>query len=161
MIYMGIDPGAGGGIACIDDAGDVVDTLTVGGTTMLGLWEFLDTKCREMARRSGAWRAALEKVGGYTKEGGPQPGSTMFNFGAGYGALQMALTAAAVPYELVTPQRWQKALHIPPRKKVETKTEWKRRLRGEAERLFPRTKVTNALADALLIAEYLRRERTG
>lgn len=103
--------------------------------------------------------AVLEQVGGYVGQG--QPGSAMFSFGAAYGHMEMALAAAGIPYETVQPARWQKGLKIPGRKKDEGKTAWKNRLKARAQMLFPRVKVTLAVADALLIAEYCRRAREG
>jgi hypothetical protein len=107
--------------------------------------------------------AVLEKVGGYNSSEGAQPGSAMFKFGAEYGRVRMALTAAGVPFEEVTPQAWQKAMGVPPRKNKEgeTKTQFKNRLKAKAQQLFPDVKVTLAVADALLIAEYCRRKREG
>lgn len=102
---------------------------------------------------------SLEKVGGYTGSG--QPGSAMFKFGCNYGLIRMALTAAGIPFEEVVPRTWQKALGIPPRKKTETKTQWKNRLKQKAQQLFPGAKVTLATADALLIAEHCQRKCRG
>ena len=81
----------------------------------------------------------------------------MFSFGASYGALCMALTAADVRFEEVPPLRWQRGLHIPPRKKSESRTAWKNRLKSKAQQLFPKEYVTLATADALLLAEYCSR----
>jgi hypothetical protein len=85
----------------------------------------------------------------------------MFNFGANYGALRMALTAAGIPFEEVVPGVWQRGLNIPPRKKTEGKTAWKNRLKAKAQQLFPSVKITLATADALLIAEFCRRKHEG
>lgn len=104
--------------------------------------------------------AIVEQVNGYVGDGG-NPGSAMFKFGSNYGQVLMALTAASVPFETITPARWQRGLGVPPRKKGETKSEFKNRLKAMAQRLFPQVVVTLATADALLIAEYCRRARTG
>jgi hypothetical protein len=104
--------------------------------------------------------AVIERVGGYVR-GVDAPGSAMFNFGKGYGALLMALCAAGVPHEEVTPNVWMRGLGVPPRKKSEARKDWKNRLKMKAQQLFPREKVTLVTADALLIAEYCRRKMTG
>jgi Holliday junction resolvasome RuvABC endonuclease subunit len=83
--------------------------------------------------------------------------ASSFKFGVNYGIVRMALTAAGIPFEEVTPQAWQKALGITHRKKTETPSEWKNRLRARAQQLFPSVSLTLATADALLIAEYCRR----
>jgi hypothetical protein len=103
--------------------------------------------------------AVLEKVGGYVGEA--QPGSAAFKFGMSYGALRMALTAAGIPFDEVTPQRWQKTLGVTPREKGEPKSSFKARLKTKAQSLFPRTSITLKTADALLLAEYCRRLRAG
>jgi Holliday junction resolvasome RuvABC endonuclease subunit len=70
-----------------------------------------------------------------------------FTFGNGFGHLEMALTAAGIPFERVRPQVWQKALGCM------TKGE-KNVSKRKAQELFPSMKVTHAIADALLLAYY-------
>lgn len=94
----------------------------------------------------------LEKVGGLPGMGG----SAMFNFGKGFGHLEMALLCQKIPTIEVTPQKWQKALQLG-NKGNKTTTEWKNKLKERASQLFPQvTKMTLALSDALLILEYAR-----
>jgi crossover junction endodeoxyribonuclease RuvC len=38
--------------------------------------------------------------------------TSMFTYGCAYGGLKMALAACGVPYTVVTPQRWKKALGV-------------------------------------------------
>jgi crossover junction endodeoxyribonuclease RuvC len=73
--------------------------------------------------------------------------SSTFKFGQGYGGLEMALTGWEIPFERVTPQRWQKEMGCLTKG---DKNVSKRR----AQELFPHLKVTHKLADSLLIAEY-------
>ena len=89
--------------------------------------------------------------------------ASSFTFGDGYGQLKMGLTAVGIPFELVTPQAWQKGLAIPPRKKSETRTKWKHRLREVAHRLYPNAEADINLktADAILIATYCYRKHNG
>lgn len=150
MSFIGIDPGASGGMACLEFG---VVHCTPMPETEKDIFEWVDDHNHETAF------AVIEQVGGYIA-GNKQPGSAMFKFGQSYGALRMALTAAGIPYELVTPQKWQKFLGIPGRKKTESKTQWKNRLKGHAQRLFPKANITLATADAVLLAEYCRRSRT-
>ena len=70
-----------------------------------------------------------------------------FTFGRGYGNIEMALTAAGIPFERVRPQVWQKALGCL------TKGD-KNITKRKAQELFPSIKVTHAIADSLLIANY-------
>lgn len=149
-VYVGIDPGASGGLATV---GADLQAVGMPGTE-LDVWVWMSVEPRPEF-------AVIEKVGGYTQAGGPQPGSAMFKFGQSYGGLRMALVAAGIPFDEVTPQTWQKGLGVTPRGKTESKTQFKNRLKARAQQLFPSVKVTLATADALLIAEFCRRKRTG
>jgi hypothetical protein len=73
----------------------------------------------------------------------------------------MALTGNLIPFEEVSPQTWQKQMGIRPRAKTESKNDHKNKLLAAAQRLFPGPRITKATADALLLAEYLRREYRG
>lgn len=168
--YLGIDPGASGGIASLLQAPAWVDRCAVSsGRPQAGLavkmpdtpadiWQTLRSFVAQPGVNCTVF-AVLEKVGGYVGEN--QPGSAAFKFGTSYGMLKMALVAAGIPFEEITPQRWQKGLGIPPRRKSESKTAWKNRLKDHAQRLFPAVKITLAVADALLIAEFARRYSLG
>ena len=139
-ISIGIDPGINGGIAFIPNTGepwahkmpetdrDLIDLL------------------RDSINLFDA-RAVIELV-----HSSPQMGvKSAFTFGEGYGRLQMVLTAMGIPYERVRPAVWQKAMGCLTKG---DKNVSKRR----AQELFPALKVTHATADALLIAEYARRD---
>lgn len=153
-LYVGIDPGASGGLACVGLVHASAEPMPRTEDDLLDWF-------RQLPSGDGInVYAVIEKVGGYIK-GSEFPGSAMFNFGDGYGQLKMACAAEGLIRELVTPGVWQKGLGIPGRKKDEAKTPWKNRLKAVAQRLFPEVKVTLATADALLIAEYCRRKRTG
>ena len=161
-IYIGLDPGSGGGIALLTDT--TVSTRPLGKMTFRDMWDFL----KEATTNNSAF-AVLEKVGGFM---GPEAGEDgkkrnraaahmMFNFGYNAGALEAFLIAANIRYEHTPPQRWVKGLGISPRKATEGKGEWKNRLKAAAQRLFPDIRVTLATSDALLLAEYARRISTG
>lgn len=155
-LYIGIDPGASGGLACLTPGGVYHTPMP---ETERDVWDWVNDTPKYRANGSPCF-AVIEKVGGYI-QGNKLPGSAMFNFGRSYGGLRMALIAAGIPFEEATPQRWQKTLGIPSRKKDESKGQFKNRLKARAQQLFPSVKVTLATADALLIAEYCRRLREG
>jgi hypothetical protein len=155
VVYIGIDPGKSGGIVVLfgkeviatkmpDTEGDVLHWIRTHSSDAV---------------------AVIEKVGGYVGKGKDgkdgQPGSAMFVFGMGYGGLRMALLACSIPFEEVTPQRWQKAIMKSSRGKTESKSQWKNRCKAKAQQLFPSQKVTLATADALLIALYCKRLHEG
>jgi len=147
---IGIDPGANGGIAWIADGDARAEKMP---ETIADLWELIsDIRYQEYAtpRLEGehGCKAYIEKV-----SSSPQMGVvSSFSFGRGYGNLEMALTAAGIPFERVRPQEWQKALYCL------TKGD-KNITKKRAQELFPHIKCTHAVSDALLIAEYGRRKQ--
>lgn len=146
MVYLGLDPGVSGGIAILREDGSIVRVVKMP-NELQAIIDVLTTDIDSAV-------AVLEHVWS-------QPGwghNTSFAFGRGYGRLEMALTAAAIPYEQIVPRRWQPAMGVKyPKGKPRDKNISKRR----AQRLFPKISVTHANADALLIAEYCRRLKTG
>lgn len=154
LIFLGIDPGANGGMACIAP-GDI--SLTSMPVTEKEIWQWI----RWYDRSTRDVFAIIEKVGGYVgnnseagKGGGSSNGSAMFKFGMNCGLLRMALTAARIPYDEVHPATWQKKLGISPRTKTESKSQWKNRIKQKCQQLYPCEKLTLNTADALLIARY-------
>lgn len=145
--YIGVDPGKHGGIAVLDESGAVIDVVKMPETPQ-DLLGFLSQYKENSV-------CTLERVGGMPGNGG----SAMFNFGKGYGHLQMALIALEIPTEDVTPNKWEKMYQLGSSGKF-GKTEWKNKLKAKAQQLFPSLgkKITLATCDALLIAEYGRRQ---
>ena len=145
-ITIGIDPGANGGIAWIDYNGKAcVEKIP---DTLQDLWELLCdiTSYPKSSIDGRSYKAYIEQVAS-----SPQMGVvSAFSFGRGYGNLEMALTAAGIPFERVRPQVWQKALNcLTGGSKNITK--------ARAQELVPNIKCTHSVSDALLIAEYGRR----
>ena len=135
MTTIGIDAGKNGGIAWITDGKPCVEKMP---DTLQDLWELFRDITSE-----GECRAYLEQI-----HSSPQMGvKSAFTFGNGFGHLEMALTAAGIPFERVRPQVWQKAMGCM------TKGD-KNVSKRKAQELFPNIKVTHAIADALLIASY-------
>lgn len=99
----------------------------------------------------------LERVGARPGQGV----TSMFRFGENYGFIQGLLAAYAIPYELVTPQKWKREFQI---------TGDKNSAVDVCRRLFPgvslrRTerckKDHDGMAEALLMAEYVKRKLGG
>ena len=143
QITIGIDPGANGAIAWIDERGkSCVEKMP---DTLQDLWELICdiTNFPRSAIDGRKYKAYIEQV-----SSSPQMGVvSSFSFGRGYGNLEMALTAAGIPFERVRPQVWQKAMGCM------TKGD-KNISKAKAQELFPDKKVIHATADALLIALY-------
>jgi crossover junction endodeoxyribonuclease RuvC len=142
---IGIDPGKSGGIAWITDGKPCVEKMP---ETLQDLWALIESIMTEHPPiyRSKECKAYIEQV-----HSSPQMGVTSsFTFGNGFGHLEMALTAAGIPFERVSPQKWQKAMGCLTKgdKNVSKK---------RAQELFPSIKCSHAISDALLIAEYGRR----
>lgn len=146
-ITIGIDPGANGAIAWIDERGkSCVEKMP---DTLQDLWELIRdiTNFPRSAIDGRKYKAYIEQV-----SSSPQMGVvSAFSFGRGYGNLEMALTAAGIPFERVRPQVWQKAMGCM------TKGD-KNISKQKAQELFPDKKVIHATADALLIALYGSRQ---
>ena len=142
-IVLGVDPGANGGIAWIDYNGKAcVEKMP---DSLQDLWDLIcDITSYPKSSIDGRnYKAYIEQV-----SSSPQMGVvSSFSFGRGYGNLEMALTAAGIPFERVRPQVWQKALGCM------TKGD-KNVSKRKAQELFPDRKITHATADALLIAYY-------
>lgn len=142
MKYIGIDPGVSGGIAAIDEvagrprvyyAAAMPETMS----ELLSLLRYLN---------QDPAIAVLEQV-----RSSPQMGVvSAFTFGRGLGRLEMALTATNFVFEEVHPIRWQNAMNC--------RTHGDKNIsKARAIELFPQMKITHAIADAILMAEYLRR----
>ena len=150
--YIGIDPGFKGAIAVItDNVVQVFDTPTVMITKTRR--DYLIPKMTSIVsafNKTGV--VAIEKVHSMPRQGV----ASAFTFGKGYGIWLGVLSALVIPYEEVTPQRWQGAM-------LDGMQRGKDANRLRAMQLFPHMsesferKKDDGRADALLIAEYRRR----
>lgn len=147
MNYIGIDPGKSGGIAVLNDRG------------VVGAWPMPDTErdtfdlIKECTASPDEDTAAVIE---YVRSRPGQGVASMFTFGKSYGGLRMALVATGVPFQEVTPGSWQKAFGLTSQQHA-TQTAKKNANKARAQELFPNIKITHAIADALLLAEWLRR----
>lgn len=143
-IYIGVDPGKNGGLSVLGYAHPLTYPMP---DTIRGLWDLIHEISHSASIESLPIKAYLESV-----SASPQMGVvSSFTFGNGFGHLEMALTAAGIPFERCRPQVWQREMSCLSKG---DKTVTKRR----AQELFPTLTITHAIADALLIAEYGRRE---
>jgi crossover junction endodeoxyribonuclease RuvC len=148
-IYVGIDPGADGGIA----------TITVGEKEIATAWPYSNEKlvelCFAIADISGEMKVTtcLEKVGAMPGQGV----TSMFNFGKNVGFIEGVLSANYIPYQTVPPQKWKKEYSISSDKNKSIEV---------CKKLFPSVNLKrtdkckkdhDGMAEALLMAEYARR----
>lgn len=146
MVYIGIDPGKNGGIAIIWSSH--IRSVVYSDNELIMLCEEfkdMDVICY------------LENVHAMPKQGV----SSTFNFGLNFGFIQGVLKAYAIPYELVTPQKWKKEFSCTSDKNTSIEV---------CKRLFPNVSLKaterckkdhDGMAEALLIAEYGRRHYNG
>lgn len=140
MLIAGIDPGSSGGLAVLNIDGQLLGTYKFKNMTERDIWDALTEYPIAIAY--------LEKVHTMPGQGVASSGKFMGN----YGLLRGLLIAGDIPFENPTPQRWQKSINC---MTGGDKNVTKRK----AQELFPGHKITHAIADAILIAEYGRRER--
>ena len=137
---IGIDPGASGAIAWIDSEGAHSSNLK--NMTERDVFDLL-TEIRINATEVKAIIEAVHSMPG-------QGVASSFKFGMSYGGLRMALIGACIPFETITPAKWQGTM------KCRTKGD-KNVTKKRAQELFPALKITHANADALLLAELCRK----
>jgi len=156
---IAIDPGLSGGVALMrlgkvdcypmpETQGDLLELLRE-------VKEAADAEgCEEYG--PGELVCVLEGVSGFA--GKAQPGSAMFRFGEHFGFIKGVVQALGIRLVLVRPQVWQKGFGLGTASACRTKSEWKNKLKAEAQRRFPHLNVTLKTADALLMLEYAMRE---
>jgi hypothetical protein len=147
--YIGIDPGANGGIAWTSPLGDKSAPLpkTLGDLTGLIFDILMEQDFWTRGSEPSRFLAVVESPPKFVKV---IPGSAVYVMARNFGNIEGILAAYRVPTQLVTPQAWQKAQGLGTSKGM-TKTEWKNKLKGRAQSLYPEEHVTLATADALLI----------
>ena len=141
MNHLGIDPGMSGGVGIIEDDGTVV-TFAFSKLTEKDIADLISGFEKE-----GTF-AYIENVHSMPKQGV----ASSFKFGKSFGFLLGCLACAEIPFELVSPQKWQKFMGC--------LTHGDKNIsKAKAQQLFPTLRITHANSDALLIAEYGRRTR--
>lgn len=136
--YLGIDPGKSGGWAI------------VGASKVAGYCK-ADLGIRALKDFLGDYPPAFAMLE-YVSSSPQQGVRSAFTFGQSYGQIEAILVCCGIPFDRVTPKKWQAAMQC---LSGGDKNVTKRR----AQELFPEVKVTHAIADALLLAEYCRRVR--
>ena len=135
--YLAIDPGANGGWA-YQMHGDGA-FMQGGNDELVDLCPSTDTTI------------VIEKVPAFV---GPIPASASFKLGYSYGWIVGLWQGRGFKVVLVTPQEWQKTLGIGTKGKSTT-TEWKNKLKSEAQRRFPFVeKITLKTADAFCLLSH-------
>ena len=150
-VVIAIDPGVSGGVAVAAFGKTVCHAMPATEGDRL---ELIRDVFRTAEVEGASCVCVLEEVNGFV--GKAQPGSAMFKFGEGYGFLKGIVQTLGIRLVLVRPQVWQKVFGIGTAARCASKTEWKNKLKAEAQRRFPNLGVTLQTADALLILEWAR-----
>lgn len=158
---LGIDPGLDGGLALVTFDGVITEIMPTIGAEKGRLLDVAALDEWFTAHHPGIRMAFIEQPGMRT---GLSAQSVM-KTGRGFGSLEALLTVHKIPFEIVSPQRWCKAMHLGceganPKDKSKL----------AVKRIFPHvdlrkssraTIVHDGMMDALLIAEYGRRKLLG
>ena len=147
MSTIAIDPGKDGGIAYTLQEGEphaVRMPATPG--------DILDTLRNIRAITGPSVECYMEALVKYIP-GNQQSGSSSIVYGRNYGFIEGVVQTLGIKLHSVRPQVWMKSLGLGTKGKM-SKTEWKNKLKAEAQRLYPAEVVTLDTADALLILEF-------
>lgn len=146
-IFIGIDPGKKGGIACIDTENKISYTEPYSDKALIDL-------CSNASRNCGEVMCCLEKVGAMPGQGVV----SMFSFGQSVGYIKGVLESFRIPYQEITPKKWKNEFGLNSEKAASAEV---------CRKLFPDVgllatprckKPHDGMAEALLMAEYARRK---
>ncbi len=146
MRAIGIDPGCLGGVAYIDD----------NGSAMAFSMPETEHDTAELVRslKSGVICVAyIESVHSFPGQGV----ASSFTFGKSYGFLRGLLVGFQIPFVDVSPMKWKKALGLN-FSAQDSKKDKKNGSKQLAQQWWPSLKITHKTSEALLIAEYGRRQ---
>lgn len=139
---LGIDPGTNGGTTIIAEDGSIALTLVHSKLTRHDYVEAIYPYKKQIKY------SIIEKVSAFPGQGV----SSMFKFGGAYNDARRTCECFRIPYELKTPQQWQKFLGVKKKQKEESKPQFKNRLKAKAQELYPKDKINKEEADSILIA---------
>lgn len=143
---LGIDPGATGGLAELDDTGRVVQVLPM---PMLGKEIDVDTLAGVVHGLPDGSRVIVERVGAFPGQGR----SSIWTFAFGTGMIHGIVRGARVPLDIVSPVTWQKAGPGATGGDKDITTAWAGRTFPGTQIVLPRCrKAHEGICDALGIA---------
>lgn len=163
MIVVGIDPGLSGGLVALTLKGEPVRGIVMPARKIPGGNEVIVTEVAEFFRNlnlSKIGMVAIEKVGAMPRDS--KVGA--FRFGLYFGKVVAVVEMLGLPFELVTPQAWQKAVLAGTRTKGKGDGITFVRRRFPTLNLKPSSRCKkdhDGISDAACIAEWARRRITG
>lgn len=161
MIICGVDPGKKGGAVILDTSGKVMAKSIM---FLANKTEFDPLAYAQFLRNEHYTvdHVLVEKVSAMPGNGNV----SMFTFGQAFMFCHLVPKMLNIPLTLVTPQTWQKVMHMG----IEKTLDPKQRSLIAVSRLFPTTDLRasarcsvqhDGLVDALLLAEWGRRTLAG
>ena len=152
MIYLGIDVGAKGGIAAIDEKNRVIFAVPMSRENLIN---YIKKLHNDVIERNDAVIACVEKVGAMPRQGV----TSMFSFGKSAGFVEGVLESFEIPYQLVSPQTWKKSFSLIHKDKKASIELCKNLFPGV--NLFPTgrsKKESDGIAESLIISLYAKRK---
>ena len=116
MIYLGVDPGAKGGLAAIDENNKILFAVPMSRENLVNYIKMLNN---DVIDRNDGVIACVEKVGAMLGQGV----TSLFTFGQSAGFIDGVFESFEIPYQLVPPQTWKKSfslLHKDKKASIET-----------------------------------------
>ena len=152
-VLIGIDPGVSGAIVAVDKAGivrgDDMPVIEINGRKHVSP-AALRAVLAAMAKEDREVHVVIEHVQGVQQSGA----TSAFNFGRGFGVIEGVVAGLQLPYTLVRPQAWTKALGVGSDKGAHRAAAM--RLWPACADLFKRAK-DDGRADAALLCHYYAR----
>lgn len=146
-----IDPGASGGIAVHQNGATIPHKMP---ETEGSILELLKETVQQSRLEGSEVNAFVELV----PIGMPGKGAAMAKLNANAAFIRGCLMALQVRMILVRPVEWQSFFNLGKRSGCKSDSQWKNKLKSEAQRRFPQIKVTLDTADALLLLEYVKEQ---
>jgi hypothetical protein len=165
MIFVGVDPGKSGAIAAINAKRKIILVKDYPNSAIFGccdiIREIMESKENPVSlltmpknRTLGEYiQGAIERAQSMPKQGV----RGMFNYGVNYGDWRGCFAMAGIPFEHPTPQMWRKGLITTMGTAKNPSIDAARRLFPDADLFGPKGGAKDGRAEALLIAEWLRR----
>lgn len=151
-LFFGVDPGAAGAFAALDQDGAPVFDFCFKDMTDLDIFDEMSPWL--LGQNGVPDFCLLERVSSMPKQGV----ASSFNFGASYGLVRGFIISSRVPWGMVTPSKWQTGMRCKSGGDKSVPL-------ARAQQLFPSVQMNKMgkrqVYDALLVAEYCRRTRLG
>ena len=148
-VLIAVDPGANGGYCVCLGSPRAMTAHNLKSPS-----EFTEHVHELLEMNEGFVRGIVEDVPPFC--GVAVPSHTSFKLGRNFGMIEGIFRGLKIPYELVSPKRWQTGLPL----KGLKGSERKRALRDNASRLYPDLKPTLKTADAILLCDYFYKHKT-